>query len=462
MSPTPAFSPESLIDLRSRFNRRVLGPGDAGYDEARTVVTGGFDGRPAVIVRAGDADDVAQVIALARQTGLELAVRSGGHSGAGHSTTDGGILLDLRDLSSFEIDTAGRTAWAGAGITAAEYTVAAAEHGLATGFGDTGSVGVGGLTLGGGVGLLARKHGLTIDSLLAAEIVTADGELLRVDETSHPDLFWAIRGGGGNFGVAVRFQFALHTLDGVVGGLLVLLATAQTLAGFVAAAAAAPEELTTIANVMNCPPMPFVAAEHHGSLVIMAVICYAGAEADGLHALQPFCDLAEPLANLVHAMPYPDIYPPEDPDYHPTAASRNMFLSSIGLPEAAVIIEHLAASDASLRAAQVRVLGGAVARVPADATAYAHRTSPIMVNLAAFYDAPADREVRGAWVEEFARALNQGDDGVYVNFLAEEGPERIRAAYPKSTWDRLAATKARYDPTNLFRKNQNIPPTVSS
>ena len=169
-----------------------------------------------------------------------------------------------------------KTAWAEAGLTAAEFTTAAGAHGLAVGFGDTGSVGLGGITLGGGVGFLARKHGLTIDSLLAADVVTADGEVLRVDEQSHPDLFWAIRGGGGNYGVATRFQFRLHPVDRVVGGMLILPATAATVAGFLAAAEAAPEELTTIANVMNCPPMPFVPEEHHGSLVIFAFMCWAG------------------------------------------------------------------------------------------------------------------------------------------------------------------------------------------
>lgn len=447
--------------LRSQFRGRVLGPGDAGYDQARVVVLAGLDARPAAIVRAADADDVARVTALARETGLELAVRSGGHSGAGHSTTEGGIVLDLRDLNTFEIDASHRTAWAGSGLTAAEFTTAAAAHGLATGFGDTGSVGLGGLTLGGGVGFLSRKHGLTIDSLLAAEVVTADGRLLRVDKRTHPDLFWAIRGGGGNFGVVTRFQYRLHAVDRVLGGMLVLPATAETVAGFVAAADAAPDELTTIANVMNCPPMPFVAEEHHGRLVIMALVCYAGDERAGRQALAPFVGLAEPLANLVRPMPYPEIYPTENPDYHPTAVARTLFLDCVDHDTAAMIVERLQASDASVRVAQLRVLGGAVARVPADATAYAHRASRVMVNLAAFYDGPDDRAVRRAWVDGFAGSLDQGVGGAYVSFLADEGQARVRAAYPEPTWSRLTAIKAVYDPTNLFRLNQNIPPVSS-
>jgi FAD binding domain/Berberine and berberine like len=460
MSTSTSSGLSALTDLRSQLGGRVLGPDDAGYDDARVVAMGGIDSRPAVIVRPADDADVVRTIALARETGLPLAVRSGGHSGAGHSTFDGGIVLDLRDMKAVAIDASGRTAWAESGLTAGEFTEAAAAHGLAVGFGDTGSVGLGGLTLGGGVGYLARKHGLTIDNLLAADVVTADGQVLRVDEDSHPDLFWAIRGGGGNYGVATRFQFRLDEVDQVLGGMLVLPATAETVAGFVAAADAAPDELTTIANVMNCPPMPFIAEEHHGSLVIMAFVCWAGDADLGLEVIAPILGLATPLANLVQQMPYSQMFPPEDPDYHPTAVSKTMFVESIGRGEANTLVEHLLASDAALRVAQLRVLGGAVARVPADATAYAHRASRIMVNVAAFYDGAEDRLVRAGWVDEVARALQQGDDGAYVNFLSDEGPERVRDAYPGATWDRLAAVKATYDPENLFRLNQNVPPAM--
>ncbi len=463
MSTSSATGTISLAELRDQVGTRVLGPDDAGYDEARTITMGGYDPRPALIVRPRSDAEVARAVTLAKETGLPLAVRCGGHSGAAHCTADGGVVIDLRDMKGIEFDLDETTAWAEAGLTAAEFTTAAGAHGLAVGFGDTGSVGLGGITLGGGVGFLARKHGLTIDSLLAADLVTADGEVLRVDEQSHPDLFWAIRGGGGNYGVATRFQFRLHPVDRVVAGMLILPATAAALAGFMAAAEAAPEELTTIANVMNCPPFPFVPDEHHGSLVIWAFICWAGEESAGVEAVAPFLALAEPLANLVRPMSYPEMYPPEeDSDYHPTAVARTMFVDSIGPDEAATIVELLRASDATMRVAQLRVLGGAVSRVPADATAYAHRDARIMVNIAAFYDGPADREVRAAWVDDVTATLNQGYDGAYVNFLQDEGPERIRAAYPGATWDRLAAVKATYDPENVFRRNQNVPPATTT
>ncbi len=202
----------TINDLRASAKGRVISPGDPGYDEARTVFYGGIDRRPAAIARVADASDVARVIALARETGVELAVRGGGHSFAGHSVTDGGIVLDFKEMRALSIDAEERTAWAEAGLTAGEYTNAAGAHGLVTGFGDTASVGIAGLTLGGGVGFLLRKYGLTIDGVLAAEVVTADGEILHVDAETHPDLFWAIRGGGGNFGVVTRFQFRLHDL----------------------------------------------------------------------------------------------------------------------------------------------------------------------------------------------------------------------------------------------------------
>jgi FAD/FMN-containing dehydrogenase len=452
--------PLALSQLRDVLNGRVIVPGDAVYDKARTVFYGGFDRRPAAIVRAADAADVARVVSLAREAGLELAIRSGGHSNAGHSVSDGGIVLDLKEMRSLHIDTVRRTAWAETGLTASEYLARTGDYGLATGFGDTGSVGIGGITLGGGVGYLVRKHGLTIDNLLAAEIVTAGGQLLHVDAETHPDLFWAIRGGGGNFGVATRFQFRLHEVSTVVGGILILPATPEVIASFIAEAEAAPEELSTIANVMPAMPMPFVPAEHYGRLVVMALLVYAGDVAAGERAIAPFRSLATPIADMLKPMRYLEMFPPDEGDYHPTAVGHTMFLDRIDRSVAETIYQYLQTSDAVMRVAQLRVLGGAMSRVPVEATAFAHRRSRIMANLAAFYHGPQDQAVRQAWVTDFAAALRQRDTGAYVNFLADEGMDRVREAYPGATWERLAAIKARYDPTNLFRLNQNIPPAV--
>jgi FAD/FMN-containing dehydrogenase len=497
MNPATALV---VPELRAVLHGRVITPDDAVYDEARTVFYGGIDRRPAAIVRAKDATDVSRVVSFARDSGLELAVRSGGHSTAGHGTTEGGIVLDLSEMKGLEIDVGRRTAWAETGLTAGEYTATAGAHGLATGFGDAGSVGIGGITLGGGIGYLVRKHGLTIDHLLAAEVVTADGDLLHADAETHPDLFWAIRGGGGNFGVATRFKLRLHEVDEIVGGTLVLPATPETITSFVAEAEAAPEDLTTIAHVMVAPPMPHLPVEAHGELVVMAMLVYAGkaeaapedlttiahvmvappmphlpveahgelvvmamlvyagqAEAGEL-AIAPFRSLAEPLADMVKPMRYPEIYPPDDGDLHPVASARAMFLDTVDLPVAETIVEHLQASTARMAAAEIRVLGGAMAGVSADATAFAHRNSRIMVNVAAMYERPDESVVHEPWVMEFAEVLRQDDGGAYVNFLGEEGEARIRQAYPGTTWERLAAIKGRYDPTNLFHLNQNIPP----
>jgi FAD/FMN-containing dehydrogenase len=452
--------PTAVADVSSTVRGRVIGPADQEYDAARQVMPGGIDRRPAMIVKVADADDVARVIGLARDSDLELAVRCGGHSAAGHSTTDDGIVLDLSDMKAIDIDLDGRTVWAEAGLTAGELTTALGEHGMAVGFGDTGSVGIGGITLGGGVGYLVRKYGLTIDSLLGAEIVTADGQIRQVDADSDPDLFWAIRGGGGNFGVVTRFRYQLHPVGTIFGGMMIQPATADTVAGFIAAADAASDELSTIANVMPCPPMPFVAPEHHGELVIMSLVAYAGDVKAGEQAVAPLRALATPYADMIRPMAYPEIYPPEDPDYHPTAINRTMFLDTIDREVAADIVERLNASTASFKVAQLRVLGGAMARVPADATAFAHRASRIMVNIAAFWEGPDDRPVREAWVKGMVEDLQQDDKGAYVNFVGVEGEERVRDAYPGATWDRLQAIKRRYDPANLFRLNQNVPPAA--
>jgi hypothetical protein len=450
-----------ISQLRAQVTGRVVTPEDPAYDQARTIFYGGFDRLPQVIVKAADATDVARVVALARDTGQQLAIRSGGHSPAGHSVLDGGIVLDLSAMRALDLDAEARTAWAEPGLTAGDYTTAAAPHGLATGFGDTGSVGIGGITLAGGVGYLARKHGLTIDDLLAADVVTADGQLVHADAENHPDLFWALRGGGGNFGVATRFQFRLHPLAQVVGGMLLLPANAEVIAEFIALAEAAPEELSSIANVMPAPPLPFVPPQHHGQLIIMAMMVYAGDVEAGQRAIAPFRSLATPLADLIKPMAYPEIYPPENPEFHPAAVAHTMFLDQVDHQVAETIIEYLQASDASLRAAQLRVLGGAMARVPVEATAFAHRRSAIMANVASFYDGPADKPVRQAWVDQFRAALRQRDDGAYVGFLTDEDSARVREAYPASTWDRLVQVKARYDPTNLFHHNHNIPTAIS-
>ena len=450
-----------ISDLRASLNGRVIGIDDPRYDDARRVVFSGFDRRPAAIVRVTDASQVARVVTLARESGAELAVRSGGHSRAGHGTTEGGIILDLSGMNAVEVDADGRTAWAQTGATAGEYTTATGRYGLATGLGDTGSVGLGGITLGGGIGFLVRRHGLTIDDLLAAEVVTADGEVLMVDEQRHPDLFWALRGGGGNVGVATRLRFRLHEVDQVVGGMMLLPGSSDVIEGLVAAADAAPEQLSMIANILKAPPLPFIPAEQHGKPVVIALMVYAGGAEAGARAIAPIRALATPLADMVRPIRYPEMY--AGPEAPPPAfgAGTNMLVDGLPQRGAEIILEHLETATAPVAAVQLRVLGGAMARVPADATAFGHRGAKLMVNIAAMYQRPEQATEHERWAEGLETALSGGaTTAAYVGFVGDEGQQGARRAYPPATLERLAGVKRQYDPDNLFRLNVNVPADV--
>jgi FAD/FMN-containing dehydrogenase len=448
----------SIRQLRDELAGPVVGPGEPGYDEARRVFLAAIDRRPSAIVRPVDAGEVAHVVSLGRETGLELAIRGGGHSQAGYGTSEGGIVLDLAGLTALGIDPGARFASAAGGLTSGAVTAAAAPYGLAAAFGDSPTVGIGGLTLGGGIGYLVRKHGLTIDHLLGAEVVTADGRVLEVDAESEPDLFWAIRGGGGNFGVVTRFDYRLHPVGQVTGGMLALPATPETLAGLVAEAEAAPEALSMIANVFPAPPLPFVPPELVGSPLLLVLLVHAGPLDEGERAVAPLRALAPPLADFVRPMPYGEMFTAEGPEPPPRAVVRTLFTDSFDEDAARELLDRLRASNAQLPAAQIRVLGGAASRVPADATAFAHRRRRMLVNVAATYVSPDEDAVHRTWAEDAAAALRHGGDAAYVNFLGDEGKQRVRAAYPGSTWDRLTEVKRQYDPENVFRLNQNVAP----
>jgi FAD/FMN-containing dehydrogenase len=457
MSPASQSKEIPVDELRSKLDGELITPQDGAYDEARHVFFKGFDRRPAAVARVTGAEDVARVVSIARDTGLELAVRSGGHSRAGYGTSDGGLVIDLSGMNAIEIDSDGKTTWVETGTTAGEYTATTGERGRVTGLGDAGSVGLGGITLAGGVGFLARKNGLTIDDLLAAEVVTADGEVVQANEWSEPDLFWAIRGGESNFGVATRLQLRLHEISEIVGGMLILPATAETITGFLEAAGAAPEELSTIANVMIAPPMPFVPEAAHGKPIVMAQMAYVGPIDQAEEVFAPFRALAEPLADMVRPMRYPELY--EGPEPEPQlAAGANFFCDSLDSAAAEAILEQLPQSNAPMKAVQMRVLGGALSRVPNDATAFAHRDRGLFVNVAAMYVDAEETETHDAWVNDLADALGRDGAGGYVGFMGDEDEETLRAAYPGGTWERLRRLKRRYDPDNLFHLNHNIPP----
>ncbi len=447
---------EAFARLRTAVKGQVIMPEDADYDTVRVGLNLEFVRRPALIVRPADEIDVSHVVLLARDTGMELAVRSGGHSLAGFSTVDDGIVLDLSSMKGIDIDVAERTAWAEAGLTAGEYTEKTAEYGLATGFGDTASVGLGGLTTGGGIGFLVRKYGLTIDNLLAVRIVTADGQIRHVDAETHPDLFWAIRGGGGNFGVITKFKYRLHPVNIIAGGMLILPAKAKVMADFAAAAEAAPDELSAIVYTMPAPPEPFIPEEVRGQLISMAMMVYAGDVEEGMRVLEPFRHLAEPIVDMLGPMPYHQIYLPA-PEENAVFVVRSKFIDKMDEQTAQIMLDHLHSSPAPMRIGEFRILGGAMARVPAEATAFAHRSARVFANFILQFDNNDYRPFYDEWVAKASADLPPGN-GVYVNFVGNEGEARLHEAYPDPTWERLAAVKAKYDPTNLFRRNHNIAP----
>ena len=461
----PAFDvsgPYDLAAFAAGISGTVIGPADEGYDQAREVHNATVDRRPLCIVQAVSAADVARTVVFARETGLELAVRGGAHSLAGYGTSEGGIVLDLGQMKGLHIDPARRLAWAQAGLRAGEYTAAAAAHGLATPFGDTGSVGIAGLTLGGGIGWLVRKYGLAIDALVSVEIVTADGRIVIASATEHPDLFWAVRGGGGNFGVVTRFQFRLYPVSTVLGGALFMPPTREVLRGLESAAANAPEALTTISFLMPAPPAPFIPEAIHGQMTLAVMFVYDGDPEAGQAALAPFRALATPMAELVMPMPYVGIYEMlKDAEQRTPASHRSLFLDSLDDAAIDTILEHMAAPSSPVAMTQIRILGGALARVPTDATAFAHRDAKVMVVIITPFEDLAEAPVHAAWTHGFFEALRPRATGVYSNFLEVEGEDRIHEAYPQATYRRLADVKRRYDPTNLFRLNQNIAPAAS-
>jgi FAD/FMN-containing dehydrogenase len=451
-----------IATLRASLNGKVIAADDPRYDDVRRVFFTGFDRKPAAIVRVTDAADVAHVVGLARDTGAELAVRSGGHSRAGHGTSEGGIVIDLSAMNAVEIDPDGRTAWAQTGVTAGDYTMQTGAHGLTTGLGDTPSVGLGGITLGGGIGYLVRKTGLTIDDVLAAEVVTADGQLLRADEQTHPELFWSLRGGGGNFGVVTRLKLRLHAIDQVVGGMLLLPADADVIAGLVAAADAADEDLSLIANILKAPPLPFIPADQHGTPVVMIQMVYAGAADAGAEAIAPIRALATPLADMVRPIRYPEMYAGTEGPAPAYAAGTNLLVDQLSTGAAETILEHLETATAAIAAVQVRVLGGAMARVAGDATAFGHRGARLMVNVAAMHPRPDALGEHEAWAAELATALADGaPERAYLGFVGDEGQEGVRRAYPPATLERLVRAKRRYDPDNLFHLNLNVVPDMA-
>ena len=457
---TVIITGDPLDELRLRLRGRVITAASADYDEARLVLYFNVDRRPRAIVRVADAGDVATVVNYAREHALPLAVRSGGHSLAYLSVIDDAIVVDLSEMARVSIDPEARIARVQPGATSGDLAGPANGHGLALSTGDTQSVGFGGLVTGGGIGFMVRKYGLAIDNLLAAQVVTAAGEIVTASADEHPDLFWAIRGGGGNIGIVTEFTFRLAPVGQILGGELLLPATRETLRGYLDYAAAAPDDLTTIANLLHAPPAPHVPEERVGELVLSILVCWTGDLAAGERALAPLRALATPVADAVAPMPYPEIYRFTAHQAQPHAASiRMMFADELSDAALDAALAAMARASSPFSLIQFRGLGGAMARVADDVTAFAHRHRRYFVAIIGLWLDPAeDAAVHEAWTAALWRVIRGEGRGVYVNFLEVEGPERVREAYPPATFARLAAIKRRYDPRNLFRFNQNVPP----
>ncbi len=447
----------------SSFEGRLIGPDDADYDDARKVYNAMIDKRPALIARCAGPDDIANVVAFARKHDLQLAVRGGGHNGAGLGTCDGGVVIDLSPLKDIQVDPRARTVRVGGGCTWAEVDRATNEHGLATPSGIISTTGVGGLTLGGGLGHLTRKHGLAIDNLLAAELVLANGEHVRASADEHPDLYWAIRGGGGNFGIVTSLLFALHDVGTVVGGptFWPVEQSAQILSAYREFLPNAPRELNGFFAVHTVPPGPPFPEEIHLRKVCGIVWCYVGAEEDAASAMAPLLDaVPEPLMHGVAPMPYPalqsafdGLYPPGDQWYW-----RADFVKQI--PDAAIEIHARFGAEMPTMKSTMHMYptdGAAHDPAPSD-TAWSYRDANWASVFAGVDPDPANVSAIRSWSIDYQEALHPySAGGAYVNMMMEEGQERVRASY-RDNYDRLARIKATYDPGNLLRVNQNIQP----
>ena len=453
------------------FRGTLITPDDAAYDAARAVWNGAVNRRPGLIARCTGTADVATAVRFARANDLEIAIRGGGHNVAGSAVNDGGIVIDLSAMRTVWVDPASRTARVQGGALWGDVDHETQAHGLATTGGIVGHTGVAGLTLGGGIGFLMRKHGLTIDNLLDIELVTADGAIIRASADEHPDLFWALRGGGGNFGVATTFRFALHPVGPTVMAGPVFWAaddTTDVLRFYRDFAAAAPDELGTVVRLGTIPPLPVIPAELHWRPAIAVACCHAGAVEDGERSVRPLRLFGTPLVDLLAPTPYAafqgalDDTVPHGWHYYWKAAN----LAGLSDETIAVLADHAYRANSPRSYAAMFHIGGAVARVPSDATAYAGRdvAHNIIVD-AAWLPAEAVKyaATETAWARGFLHALeSQRADGVYVNFLDADDDDRVREAYGDRTYGRLAEVKATYDPDNVLHNNKNICPSSSN
>jgi FAD/FMN-containing dehydrogenase len=457
--------PAALAELRAQVAGRVLTAESPGYDEVRQAWNGAVDRRPAVIVRCTGADDVVTGVRFARQNRLPIAVRGGGHSIPGLSVCDGGLMVDLAPMKRIEVDPDRRLATAEPGVVWAELDRATQDHGLAVTGGEVSDTGIAGLTLGGGFGWLKRTCGLTCDSLLEAEVVTADGRIVRASEQENPDLFWALRGGGGNFGVVTRFTYRLHEVGPILyGGAVVHPAerTADALRFLRDLAPQVPDEASLMAALVVAPPAPEFPAELHGRPVVVIGAAYHGGLAEGEQALRPVREFAPPAADMLGPIPYVALQQMVDEG---VPRGLHYYVKSEwlgGLPDDVIsgLAEHHLSRPSPMDQILIHQMGGAVSRVPRNATAFAYRDAAFVLTVNGCWQPEEPREPHVAWARSTWEASLPGSlGGSYINHLdADEGEDRVRDAYGPEIYDRLAAVKTAWDPDNVFRHNHNILP----
>ncbi len=442
----------------------LLLPSDPGYDSARKVWNGMIDRRPGLIVRCAGVADVIQAVKFARKHRLVIAVRGGGHNVAGNAVCEDGIVIDMSRMKSVRVDPAGRTAVAEGGATWGDFDHETQAFGLATNGGLVSTTGVAGFTLGGGIGWLMRKYGTSCDNLISADVVTADGGFLMTSSKQNSDLFWGIRGGGGNFGIVTSFEFRLHPVGPIVlGGMLIYKAerAREVLRYYRDYVTRISEDLTTLAAFVTAPPLPFIPAHLHGKPILAIVMCYIGPVEKGQSELKPLRDTTHPDVDLVQPLPYTALQSMLDEgasaglqDYWKSDYLRELSDGAIDM-----IAEHTGRAESPMTQVHIHHIAGLVGRVGRDETAFGHRDSPFVLNIIAMWQDPGEKEKHVEWARNFfseMRPFTSG--GVYVNFLGDEGEERVRAAYGKPVYDRLVVLKDKYDPTNFFHMNQNIKP----
>jgi FAD/FMN-containing dehydrogenase len=455
----------SVQDLAARFSGELLTPDSPGYDDARKIWNGHVDRRPRLIARCHGVADVLAAVRYARAVDLPIAVRGGGHAIAGHALCEDGLVIDLSAMRAVRVDPAARTVRAEGGSLNEHLDRESQAFGLATTGGIVSHTGIGGLTLGGGIGHLMRKFGLTIDNLLSCDVVTADGELVTASEYENPDLFWGLRGGGGNFGIVTSFEFRLHPLGPeVLAGMLAwpMSVAPQVLDFLREFAAEAPDEVGLIANLRLAPPLPAIPTELHGNPIVALVATYAGPPDAGVRSLSPLRALPQPAMDTLVPKPYvthQKMFDPTVPHgWHYYWRSHK--LGPLTDEVIDIVIDHAERITSPRTTVPIFTLGGAVTREPSDATAYSNRDAAFDINIAGAWlpdDPEPDRHI--AWVREFFDALEPYSEGVYVNFTTDDTAERVRsAAYSAAHWSRLVQIKSKYDPGNVFRFNANIPP----